>query len=44
MFKVILFTVLLAFSSAEYAEEDDVLVLTDNDFPKVFEDFTHILV
>ena len=43
MFKVILFTTLLVFSFS-YTEEENVLVLTDDDFPSVFSEFSHILI
>lgn len=41
--KALLLTLLFALSSA-WTEEGNVLVLTDDDFPKVFEEFSHILI
>ena len=41
--KALLLSLLFVFSSA-WTEEGNVLVLTDDDFPKVFEEFSHILI
>ena len=42
--KLVLVTVLLVLSVSAYDEEDHVLVLHDNDFPTVLEDFPAILI
>lgn len=41
--KAFLLALLFVLSSA-WTEEGNVLVLTDDDFPKVFEEFSHILI
>ncbi len=42
--KLVFVTVLLVLSVSAYDEEDHVLVLHDNDFPAVLEDFPAILI
>ena len=41
--KALLLATLVVFATA-WTEEGSVLVLTDDDFPKVFEEFSHILI
>lgn len=43
MFKALVFGLLLVLSFS-YTEEDNVLVLTDEDFPNILSEFSHILI